>query len=43
MSRLIVLILLVVVILGGLYFLSTVPHETPTRTIETDVQSGNAS
>jgi preprotein translocase subunit YajC len=43
MSRLIVLILLVVVILGGVYFLSTVPQETSTRTIETDVQSGNAS
>ena len=44
MSRLVVFILLVLLILGGLYFLSTVPEETPTRTIEVDVpQSGNAS
>jgi len=44
MSRLIVLILLAVVVIGGLYFLSTVPRETPARTIEVDVQQGgNAS
>jgi hypothetical protein len=44
MSRLIVLILVLVVVLGGLYFLSTMPKESPTRTIEVDVpQGGNAS
>jgi len=44
MSRLVVLILVLLVILGGLYYLSTVPQEQPTRTIEVDVpQSGNAS
>ena len=44
MSRPIVLILLVLFFLGGLYFLSTVPKESPTRTIEVDVpQGGNAS
>lgn len=43
MSRLIVLILFVLVIVGGLYFLSTIPEEQPTRTIEVDLaQGGNA-
>ena len=43
MSRLIVLIIIAVLIIGGLYFLSTVPKEQPTRTIEVDVpQPGNA-
>lgn len=43
MSRLIVLILVLVLILGGLYFLSTLPEEQPARTIEVDVpQGGNA-
>lgn len=43
MSRLIVLIIIALLIVGGLYFLSTVPKEQPTRTIEVDVpQSGNA-
>ena len=43
MSRLIVLIVIVVLVVGGLYFLSTVPKEQPTRTIEVDVQQpGNA-
>ena len=44
MSRLIVLILVVVLLFGGLYFLSTLASESPTQTIEVDVtQSGNAS
>jgi hypothetical protein len=44
MSRLIVLIVLLLLVVGGLYFLSTVPSEQPKRTIEVDVpQSGNAS
>ena len=44
MSRLIVLIIVLLLVIGGLYFLSTVPDEQPTRTIEVDVpQSGNAS
>ena len=44
MSRLVVLIVLVLLIVGGLYYLSTVPEEQPTRTIEVDVpQGGNAS
>lgn len=43
MSRLVVLIILLVVVLGGLYYLSTVPKEQPTRTIEVAVpQGGNA-
>lgn len=37
MSRLIVLILALVVIIGGLFLLSTQAKEVPTRTIETDV------
>lgn len=44
MSRLIVLIVVVLLFFGGLYFLSTLASEGPTRTIEVDVpQSGNAS
>ena len=44
MSRLIVLIVLLLLVVGGLHFLSTVPSEQPKRTIEVDVpQSGNAS
>ena len=44
MSRFIVLILLLLLVAGGLYFLSTVPEEQPTKTIEVEVpQSGNAS
>ena len=43
MSRLVVLIIVLVVILGGLYFLSTVPKEQPTHMIEVAVpQGGNA-
>lgn len=44
MPRLIPLIVVIVLILAGLYYLSTVPSEQPTRTIEADVQQGgNAS
>jgi hypothetical protein len=43
MSRLIVLIIVVVLIVGGLYFLSTLPKEQPTQNIEVAVpQGGNA-
>jgi hypothetical protein len=42
MSRLIVLIILLVVVLGGLYYLSTVPKAKPTHTIEVAVPQGNA-
>jgi uncharacterized protein involved in exopolysaccharide biosynthesis len=48
MSRLVLLIFLLLLIVGGLYYLSTVPQEQPTKTIEVDVPqgptaSGNAS
>ena len=44
MPRFIVLIVILLLVIGGLYFLSTVPSEQPTRTIEVDVpQAGNAS
>ena len=42
MSRLVVLILVLVVILGGFFYLSTVPKEQPTHTIEVTVSQGNA-
>lgn len=43
MSRLVVLMILVVIIIGGLFYLSTVPKEQPTHTIEVAVpQGGNA-
>lgn len=38
MSRLVALIVFVLLLSGGIYYLSTVPTETPTRTIEVDVQ-----
>lgn len=37
MSRLIVLVLAVVIIIGGLILLSTQAKEVPTHTIESDV------
>jgi hypothetical protein len=40
MSRLIVLIFVLLLIVGGLIFLSTNAKEVPTRTIETDVSQG---
>lgn len=43
MSRLVVLIIVLVVIIGGLYFLSTLPKQQPTHQIEVAVpQGGNA-
>jgi hypothetical protein len=43
MSRLLVLIILLVVIVGALFYLSTVPKVRPTHTIEVPVpQGGNA-
>lgn len=43
MSRLVVLIIVLVVIIGALFFLSTLPKQQPTHTIEVAVpQGGNA-
>ena len=43
MSRLVVLIIILVLIVGGLVFLSTTPKEQPTHRIEVTVpQGGNA-
>jgi uncharacterized membrane protein len=43
MPRIAVLIIVLVLVIGGLVFLSTVPKEQPTRTIEVPVpQGGNA-
>ena len=40
MPRIAVLIIILVLIVGGLYFLSTLPKEQPTETIEVAVPSG---
>jgi preprotein translocase subunit YajC len=40
MSRSIVFIIVAVVIIGGLYFLSTLPKQQPTHTIEVAVPQG---
>jgi hypothetical protein len=42
MSRLVVLIILLVVIIGALFYLSTVPKEQPTHTIEVAVPQGTS-
>jgi uncharacterized membrane protein len=43
MSRLIVLIIVALLVIGALYFLSTLPKQGPTHTIEVAVpQGGNA-
>ncbi len=42
MPRIAVLIVVLVLIVGGLVFLSTVPKQQPTHTIEVDVPQGNA-
>jgi hypothetical protein len=42
MPRIAVLIIFLVVILGALFFLSTVPKHQPTKTIEVEVPQGNA-
>ena len=44
MSRLILLVLFIALLAGGLWYLSTVPTQVPTKTIETDATpAGNAS
>jgi uncharacterized membrane protein len=43
MSRLLVLIVILVIIVGGLVYLSTVPKAQPTHTIEVAVPQGAAS
>jgi hypothetical protein len=40
MSRLVLFIIVLVVIIGGLFFLSTLPKEQPTRSIEVAVPHG---
>jgi capsular polysaccharide biosynthesis protein len=40
MSRMIVLTVVVVLVLGALFFLSTLPKEQPTTQIEVAVQQG---
>jgi len=40
MPRLIVFIIVLIVVIGGLYFLSTVPKQQPTHTIEVAVPQG---
>jgi len=40
MPRIAVLIIFVLLIVGALYFLSTLPKEQPTKTIEVEVPSG---
>ena len=42
MPRIVIPIIIVLVVLGALFFLSTLPKEQPTRTIEVDVPQGNA-
>lgn len=42
MPRIAVLIVVVLLVVGALVFLSTVPKQQPTRTIEVDVPEGNA-
>jgi uncharacterized membrane protein len=43
MSRLVILIILLVIIIGGFVYLSRVPKQQPTHTIEVAVpQGGNA-
>jgi len=40
MPRIAVLIVIVFLIVGALFFLSTLPKEQPTKTIEVEVPSG---
>jgi hypothetical protein len=40
MSRLVVLIVVAVIVIGALFFLSTLPKQQPTHTIEVAVQQG---
>ena len=41
MSRIMLLIIVLVLVIGALFFLSTQAKEVPTRTIETDVSQGS--
>ena len=43
MPRIAVLIIVLAVIVGALYFLSTVPKQQPTRTIEVEVPQPGSS
>ena len=43
MPRIVVLIIVLVIILGALVFLSTVPKQRPTHTIEVEVPQSSAS
>jgi hypothetical protein len=44
MSRLVLLIFVILLLVGGLVFLAQVPEQQPVKTIEVDVpQGGNAS
>jgi hypothetical protein len=42
MPKIAVLILVLLVIFGALFFLSTLPKQQPTHTIEVNVAQGNA-
>ena len=42
MPRIAVLIVIILLVVGALVFLSTVPKQQPTKTIEVDVPQGNA-
>jgi hypothetical protein len=42
MPRFVALIIFLALVAGALLFLSTVPNEQPTKTIEVDVPTGNA-
>jgi hypothetical protein len=42
MPRIAILIIILVLIVGALFFLSTVPKQQPTKTIEVEVPQGNA-
>ena len=41
MSRIMLLIIVLALMIGALFFLSSQAREVPTRTIETDVSQGN--
>jgi hypothetical protein len=43
MSRLLVLIIFAVLVIGALFFLSTLPKQRPTHTIEVAVPQGAAA
>ena len=42
MPRIAILIIILVLIIGAFFFLSTVPKQQPTKTIEVEVPQGNA-